>query len=108
MLMRKIGVLVIVAALAISACGSDGGSDGDGDQERLADKIMEEIDVDGAGEFVDEECIRDKMNELSDEDAKILYENIDAEDIEGLGVSSDGELIVASTIECFEGGIAED
>jgi hypothetical protein len=106
--MRKIGVLAIVATLAISACGSDGGSDGGGDQQRLADELMEAIDAEGAGEFVDEECIRDKANELSDEDATILYENIDAEDLEGLGVSSDGELIVANMLDCFEGVIAED
>ena len=106
--MRKTGVLVIVAALAISACGSDSDSDGGGDQERLADKLMEEIDADNAGEFVDEECLRDKMDDLSNEDAKILYDNFDAEDIEDLGVSLDGELTVDSIIECFEGGIAED
>jgi len=102
--MRKTGVLMIVAALAISACGSDGG----GYQEQLADEFMETLEAEGAAEFVDEECIRDKMNELSDEDAKILYENFDADDIEGLGVSSDGEIIVASTVECFEGGILAD
>ena len=69
---------------------------------------MQAIDAEGSGEFVDEECIRDKTNELSDEDAKILYENIDAEDLEGLGVSSDGELVVASMLDCFEGAILED
>ena len=103
--MRKTGVLMIVAALAISACGSDGGG---GYQEQLADEFMATYEAEGAEELVDEACLRDKMNELSDEDAKILIENIDAEEIEGLGVSSDGELIVASTIECFEGGILED
>jgi hypothetical protein len=106
--MRRIGVLAIVATLAISACGSDSGSDGGDDQQRLADELMQAIDAEGSGEFVDEECIRDKTNELSDEDAKILYENIDAEDLEGLGVSSDGELVVASMLDCFEGAILED
>ena len=106
--MRKTGVLVIVAALAISACGSDGRSDGGGDQERLADELIQAIDAEGAGDFVDDECIRDAAGELSDEDAKILYENIDAEDLEGLGVSSDGELVVASMLDCFEGAILED
>ena len=106
--MRKTGVLVVVAALAISACGSDSDSDGGGDQERLADQLMEEFDAAGSGELVDEECIRDKTNELSDEDAKILYENFDAESIEGLGMSSGGELVVDSMFDCFEGGNFED
>ena len=68
--MRRIGVLAIVATLAISACGSDSGSDSGGDQQRLADELMQAIDAEGSGEFVDEECIRDKTNELSDEDAE--------------------------------------
>ena len=100
--------MVVVAALAISACGSDGGSDGGGDQERLADELIEAIDAEGGGEFVDDQCVRDKTNELSDEDAKILYENIDSEDLEGLGVSTEGELTVASMLDCFEGGILEE
>ena len=91
--MRIIKVLTIFACVAVSACG--GGSSGD-DQALLAELMVEE---DSFG-FMDEECVREKTAELSDEDARILIDNIDAEDVEGLGLSDEAELWVFSLLAC--------
>ena len=97
--MKKIRALVIVAGLAISACGSDGGGGGGGggDQARLADLMIQDDEFG----FVDADCIRDKTKDLSDDDAKILADNINADSVEGLGLSSEGELWVVTLIDCI-------
>lgn len=101
--MRTIKGVLAAACLAVSACG--GGSSGD-DQALLAELMVQE---DSFG-FMDEECVREKTAELSDEDARILIENIDADDIEGLGLSDDAEAWVFSLLACVgdEFDVSED
>lgn len=95
-MMPKLRAFAISACVVLSACG--GGSSG-ADQERLADLMTAEESFG----FVDEECIRDKTKQLSDEDARILVDNIDAEDVEGLGLSADAEAWIFSLFECMGG-----
>jgi hypothetical protein len=80
--MNKVLVAVFGVSLALSSCGSDGGgSDGDSGatQSELADLLVAE----GESVGFDEQCVRDKTAELSDEDAQFLIDNIDSSDTEG-------------------------
>ena len=55
-----------VGALVLSACGGGGGP-----QDEVADMVLEEMG--GEGVEIDEDCVRDAAQELSDDDAqKIL------------------------------------
>ena len=74
--MKKLMAAVAVASMLLIGCGSDGDSGGSGAQEELADLLVTEE----AG--FDEECVRDKTDELSDDDAQFLVDNIDATDTE--------------------------
>ena len=96
--MRRSTVLAITASLAVSACG--GGSSGD-DQARLAEMMTQKESFG----FVDDDCIRDKTKELSDEDARILIDNIDADDVADVGLSPEGELWVLSLLDCVGGDL---
>ena len=92
--MRTSRILAVTACFTVSACG--GGSSG-ANQELLADLMVEE---DSFG-FMDEDCVREKTAELSDEDAQILIDNIDADDVEGLGLSDDAEEWVFTLLACI-------
>ena len=91
--MNKSAVLLASASLLLWGCGSDDGGGG-ATQSELADLLLE----DSAG-VVDEECIRDKTGELSDDDAQFLVDNIDAVDTEGF--SSELQDWVEGLIDCF-------
>ncbi len=99
--MRRSSAFAITASLAISACGGESAGD---DQARLAELMTQEESF-GA---VDDDCVRDKTKELSDEDARILIDNIDANDVGDVGLSPEGELWVLSLLECIGGGIEPD
>jgi hypothetical protein len=79
--MNKVLVAVFGVSLALSSCGSDGDSGGDSGatQTELADLLVDQ----SGGVGIDEQCIRDKTGELSDEDAQFLIDNIDVSDTEG-------------------------
>jgi hypothetical protein len=68
---------ISIAALALAACGGDddgGGSGGgdDGPQSELADMVIGEMEADGL--VVDDECVRDAVGQLSDDDAQALVD----------------------------------
>jgi hypothetical protein len=75
--MKKLMATMAVASMAVIGCGSDGDSGGSGAQEELADLLVTEETG------FDEECVREKTDELSDADAQFLVDNIDATDTEG-------------------------
>ena len=97
--MNKVLVAVFGVSLALSSCGSDGGgSDGDSGatQSELADLLVAE----GESVGFDEQCVRDKTAELSDEDAQFLIDNIDASDTEGF--SSELQTWVDGLFDCLD------
>jgi ABC-type glycerol-3-phosphate transport system substrate-binding protein len=93
---------VSVAALALSACGGD--DDGGGSpQDEVADMMIDAIESGGAemeGVEVDEDCLRDLTDDLSDEDA----EKIIAAGPEGDpgDLSADADAIGNEIIDCFD------
>ena len=92
--MHRTAVLLVGASLLMWGCGSDDDGSGGASQSELADILLE----DSVG-VVDEECIRDKTNELSDEEAEFLLDNIDATDSDGFG--SELQDWVEGLIDCF-------
>jgi len=92
--MNKALVVMMSASLALWGCGSDGG--GGSTQSELADLLVGQ-DV-GVG--FDEQCVRDKTEELSDEDAQFLIDNIDATDTEGF--SAELQDWADGLIDCLE------
>lgn len=92
--MKRYMVALISAPLLLWGCGSD--DDGGGDaQAELAELLVQ----DSAG-VVDEECISDKTNELSDEDAEFLIDNFEATGTDGF--STELQAWAASLIDCFD------
>jgi hypothetical protein len=97
--MNKILVAVFGVSLALSSCGSDddgSGGDSGATQSELADFLVAQAE--GVG--LDEQCIRDKTDELSDEDAQFLIDNIDSSDTEGF--SSELQTWVDGLIDCLD------
>jgi hypothetical protein len=97
--MKTTAVLVACASLLLFGCG---GSDDDGGrsaQTELADLLVENESL------FDEECIRDKTGELTDDDAQFLVDNIDAADVEGF--SENLQAWVDTLIDCVPGAVEE-
>ncbi len=106
--MNKAIVIIMSASMALWGCGSDGdgdGGDGDGDggdgdagstQSELANLLVGQA----VGVGFDEQCVRDKTDELSDGDARFLIDNIDASDTEEF--SSELQDWVDGLIDCLE------
>ena len=96
--MNKVLVAVFGVSLALSSCGSDGDSGGDSGatQTELADLLVDQ----SAGVGFDEQCIRDKTGELSDEDAQFLIDNIDVSETEGF--SSELQTWIDGLFDCLD------
>lgn len=98
--MKRILAIMVTGSLVLWGCGSDddgdsGGSDGGAAQTELADLLVAQVD--GVG--IDEQCLRDKTDELSDEDAQFLIDNIDATDTEGF--STELQAWADGLVECL-------
>ena len=96
--MNKVLVAVFGVSLALSSCGSDGGGGGDSGatQAELADLLVDQA----GGVGFDEQCIRDKTDELSDDDAQFLIDNIDVSDTEGF--SSELQTWIDGLFDCLD------
>ena len=96
--MNKFLVAVFGVSLALSSCGSDGDSGGDSGatQAELADLLLDE----SGGVGFDEQCVRDKTGELSDDNAQFLIDNIDVSDTEGF--SSELQTWIDGLFDCFD------
>ncbi len=101
-----LGVLA-VGTLLVAACGSDSGSDdggGDGGggnpQKDVADLLVDALE--GQEVTFDEDCIRDKASQLSDEDAQLIADA----GTEGTApdISDEAAAIGDQLIECVDQG----
>lgn len=101
-------VTISIAALALVACGGDddgGGGGGNSPQDQVADMMMDVLDEttgteEMEGVTIDEDCIRDKVDQLSDEDAQLILDAGTGPEPEGLSDSANeiGETI----LECVD------
>jgi hypothetical protein len=98
-MMRRFTAIVATAMLALgaAACGDDdgGGGGGGGDQEAAADLFLEQAEQ--AGIDTDEECVREKAEQLSDADAKAI---VDAGDDGSPELSPEGEALSLELAGC--------
>jgi hypothetical protein len=95
--MNRALVVVFGVSLAFTSCGSDGGGgDSGATQSELADLLVDQAQ----GVSLDEQCIRDKTAELSDQDAQFLVDNIDSTDTEGF--SSELQTWINGLVECLD------
>jgi hypothetical protein len=99
---RLVATIAIIA-LALAACGGD--DDGGGNpQDQVADMMIEVLDdvteLEGVeGVEIDEGCIRDKVGELSDEDAQAI---LDAGPEGDPDVSDEADAIGEAMVECVD------
>ena len=106
---RRLLGTITIAALALAACGGDdddGAAGGGGDvQDDVADMMIEMFDqmseLEGVEFGIDDDCIRDRLGDLSDEDARAILEAGPDGDPE---VSAEAEAIGASMAECVDLG----
>ncbi|TFH20620.1 MAG: hypothetical protein E4H05_01880 [Acidimicrobiales bacterium] len=97
--MNRALVILVGASLSLWGCGgsdSSGDGGGGGTQSELADLLVAQ-DVGG----FDEQCVRDKSADLSDDDAQFLIDNIDATDTEGF--SADLQSWAEGLLDCLDG-----
>ena len=100
--MRKFSALLASAILVLAACGGDDdGGGGGGDQDEVADKLLESADDEGLE--LDEECVRDKASQFSDDDARALLdaEGDETPDLSPEGVALTGQLFSCLSSEAF-------
>jgi len=95
--MRKITALLASSVLLVAACGGDDDS-ASGVQSDAADEIIQQAD--DANLNPDENCIRDKAANLSDEDAQKI---VDAGSSDTPNLSPEGVTVVADAMSCVSG-----
>lgn len=99
---------IAIAALALTACGGDDGGGGAQDQvaDMMIDVLNEASEVEGVEVDIDEDCIRDKVDELSDADAQAILDAGPEGDPE---VSDAADAIGETMFDCVDiGGIDLD
>ncbi len=99
--MKRALAVVLAASLTLWGCGSGDDGDAGAKQSELADLLVAETE----GVTFDEQCVRDKTADLSEDDAQFLIDNIDATDTEGF--SSELQSWVDSLFECLDDSVTE-
>ena len=100
-----LGVLA-VGTLLVAACGSDSGSDDGGSggggnpQKDVADLLVDALE--GQEVTFDEDCIRDKASQLSDDDAQLIADA--GTDGTTPDISDEAAAIGDQLIECVDQG----
>ncbi len=98
--MKKFSAVLAVGALAFTACGgsdSDGGS-GSSDKDKITASMLDGEDL---PEGIDEDCVKGKVNDLSDSDAKLIADNIDSPDMPE-GLSEEGQGLIIGMLDCID------
>lgn len=102
---RLFGIM-LVTGLALTACGGDddGGGGGGSVQDQVADMMVDSINEtmageDTAGVSIDEDCVRDAAQQLSDDDAQKI---LDAGPEGDPDVSDDAMDAGESLMECID------
>lgn len=99
--MKSIAAVISVGVLAlgVAACGDDDGGGGSGGADAEREELVSALSAEG----FDEECIRESVDDLSDEDARLLSANLDSEEIPD-DASPSALAFVDAVFECFDLG----
>jgi hypothetical protein len=90
-------LLVLATFAAVAGCGDDEG----GPRAELADEL-----VDGVGFEVDESCVRERTEQLSEDDARFLLDNFDARSSSDF--DDDLQTWIAGLFDCVVGADPAD
>ncbi len=100
---RRLLAAAATAALTLAACGGD--DDAPESRDEIADELvaaMEEgLDDTGGAATIDESCVRDRINGLSDDDVATIADSWDSPDVPE-DLSADGAEALAGLIECMD------
>lgn len=103
--MKKMLTIAAAGTLVLAACGSDSGGGGSSSdaKDKLFDEIMSVMSEDEVeGIEIDEDCMRDLVNDIPDDEAELLADNIDEPDLPD-GVSEETEdKIVNGMFDCVD------
>lgn len=101
--MKKHRILIAFAtgALALTACGSDGGSGAaSGPQADAADRTIEQAAEDGVE--LEEGCVNEVTAKLSDDDAEAIAAGRDSD------VSAEGQALAIELVQCADADALAD
>jgi hypothetical protein len=97
---KKLTAVLAIGVVALAACGSDDGGSGGGGAGAARDSILSQMTA-GGTEGLDQECLEDKIDDLSDSDAVFVAENMDSEEVPA--DASEGVLeFVAAIFDCVD------
>lgn len=99
--MRKLAGVLTIAAIAMIGCSDDDGGDGSDLQGELATLLQQDVDF-----GVDKDCLTEKTEELTDQQAEFLIENFDAESADGF--DAEIQAWVASLVDCVDDGLTDE
>ena len=103
--MKKIMTMAAAGALVLAACGSDddGGGDGGNSSDALVAALVGafEGDEELEGVELDEDCLKDIADGLSEEDRAILVEAIETDE-DPVGLSPEGDAASVEILECID------
>ncbi|MEI7506298.1 MAG: hypothetical protein WCK23_05715 [Actinomycetes bacterium] len=110
--MKKFAGLVVsaVAVIGLSSCGGDDGGIGagtsSGDAKKVADAMVSSAAETGV--TIDEACMSDVVNKLSEADLALVVDNLDglvdgSVDMTTLDISEEGIATLKTTFDCVIG-----
>ena len=105
--MKKLVGLVfsVVAVIGLSSCGGDDGGSGSGDATKVVDALI--ISAAESEVTIDEACVADVINELSEADLTLVVDNLDglvdgSIEMSTLDISDEGVATLESSFECYD------
>ena len=101
---RFVGLAVsAIAIVGFTSCGGDDSGSGSGDATKVVDALI--ISAAESEVTVDEACVADVINELSEADLTLVVDNLDglvdgSIEMSTLDISDEGVATLESTFEC--------
>ena len=101
---KFVGLAVsVIAIVGLSSCGGDDGGSGSGDATKVVDALI--ISAAESEVTIDEACVADVINELSEADLTLVVDNLDglvdgSIEMSTLDISDEGVATLESTFEC--------
>lgn len=96
--MKKFAAVLAVGALTFTACGGSDSGGGSSDKDKIADSMLDSGDL---PEGIDEDCVKGKIGNLSDSDAKLIADNIESPDMPE-GLSEEGQGLIIGMLDCID------
>ena len=107
--MKKLMAVAAAGVLVFSACGSDSGGSGSGSdaKDKLFNEMMSELNSGDDAipeDALDESCVRDAIDQIPDDQAVIIADNLDSEDLPDGVDESSIEAMTSALFDCVDFG----